>query len=756
MGRKDKPTAAEQEQAFSLGAQLRRERQAQIISLTDMARRVGYTKSYLSGVENGSIRASQKLVEQYERELQLPSGKLTAGLQIPSENQRSFEERPWSIPYQQNPFFTGRDEMLNRMHKQLTRMRRSPYAIAITGLAGIGKTQLAIEYAYQYRSYYQAVFWLRGDSSEVLLAEFANIAASPVLPIQNMSSQSVIIDSVKRWLRQNAPCLLIIDSLDTIQELVTLDKLLSQLGETRIILTTRLQAVGGIAQALELEKMESDAAALFLLQRVHALSSENSLDDVAGPERVDALEIAYVMDGLPLALDQAGSYIEETGCTLSHYLTLFAMQRAQLLRQRGFALDHPESVTTTWSLAFQAIQEANRSAADLLYLCAFLHPDAIYRDIVVEGASVLGSSLRPIAADPIALDQTIGELRKYSLVHSNPKTGVLTIHRLVQAVIKDLLDQGTQRSWAERVVRAMCEVFPLIEGVEVTEWKERRAKCRLYFAHAQVSSELIRQWRMVFVEAARLLSKLGKYLEDISAFADAERVFIEALEIDKQLEGTDIDQLILDYNDLAIVCEKQKNYKQAEIHYKEIFKMQQSAREQMQVSAAMIKVLRNYAAFLEAINRKEEALKIRESTAGQSQREVKHVTINDSDKAIMYQGTWESLDSEEESGDYGGNKHYTEDEKASFQYTFTGIGVAVIADTTSELSLGIVDIYIDDIYAQRKDLSKESEHLPQTVIFHTSRLEYGVHTIRGDLVKGAFALDALVIFTYEEPAVEAS
>ena len=84
------------------------------------------------------------------------------------------------------------------------------------------------------------------------------------------------------------------------------------------------------------------------------------------------------MDGLPLALDQAGAYIEETSCGLSGYLDLYQSYRSELLKRRGdLVSDHPESVATTWDISFKKIEEANPAATELLRFCAFLHPDEI-------------------------------------------------------------------------------------------------------------------------------------------------------------------------------------------------------------------------------------------------------------------------------------------------------------------------------------------------------------------------------------------
>src|SRR5260370_1627834 len=165
------------------------------------------------------------------------------------------------------------------------------------------------------------------------------------------------------------------------------------------------------------------------------------------------------MDGLPLALEQAGAYIEETGSSLSEYLELFRKQHIELLNwqsQLDLDLDARKTITSTWSLSFEKVEQANYAAAELLRFFTFLHPDAIPTEIISKGASFLTPRLQEVATNPIKLHEALGELRKYSLVRSTSDTRTLTIHRLVQTVLKDKMDHESQRLWAERVINVIA------------------------------------------------------------------------------------------------------------------------------------------------------------------------------------------------------------------------------------------------------------------------------------------------------------
>ena len=163
-----------------------------------------------------------------------------------------------------------------------------------------------------------------------------------------------------------------------------------------VLLTTRAQAVGAIARRVEIQEMGTEEGALFLLRRAKYIAEDAPLDAATEVDQATAKEIATQLDGLPLALDQAGAYIEETGCGLSGYLDLYRTTRRNSSDVVGaLASDHPDPVATTWALSFENIEKANPAAAELLRFCAFLHPDGIPEEVFSEGARNSGRCWEP-------------------------------------------------------------------------------------------------------------------------------------------------------------------------------------------------------------------------------------------------------------------------------------------------------------------------------------------------------------------------
>ena len=530
----------------------------------------------------------------------------------------------WNVPYQRNPFFTGREEVLNALYLglQANNIIALAHPQGISGLGGIGKTQTALEYAYRYGGEYDAVCWVRADSTIALVSSFMELAHLLDLPEQDERDQSIIVRAVLLWFQLHDRWLLIFDN---IEDLLVVEPFLPKAGQGHTVFTTRARALAAIAQFLEVEKMGPETGALLLLRRANFIPLQATLDLATSADRSIASQIVQELDGLPLALDQAGAYIRETPCSLEDYLALYQKRRFDLLQARGnLEKDYPASVATTWSLSFEKVKKTDPAAAELLDFVAFLAADSIPEKLLIEGGSYLGPGLTTVVSDPLALNATISTLLAYSLVRrdadSTVESQVLSIHRLVQTVLQDNMNGQKRRLWTQRAVQAVGQTFP---NTQFKAWR----LCDLWLPHAQICLYYINKDSIQTLEAAQLLNQTGVYLQKRGRFAEAEVPLQMALIMKEHLLGKDHQDVTGNLNNLAEFYRFQSNYEKAEqLHARALQIRKQNLGEMHPLVAESLNnlafVYRAGGGYTKAEPLQRQALEIRKKTLGPEHPDV--------------------------------------------------------------------------------------------------------------------------------------
>ena len=329
--------------------------------------------------------------------------------------------------------------MLAELRRRLRAGEAALVVQALYGLGGVGKTQLAIEYAHRFAADYDLVWWIDAEQPVLIPDQLAGLAARLDLP-----AGPTVAATVERLLAElggRDRWLLIFDNANRPQDIADY----RPGGAGHVLITSRAPGWGALGGRLEVDVLARAETVALLRARIPAM----------GEELADKL--AAELGDLPLAAAQAAGYLEQTDLPPGDYLRRFRTRRADLLT-RGDVVGYHGRVDTAWALSLERLSGADPAAVQLLELAAFLAPEPVPLSLIHDHAALLGEPLRTAAADPDALADTLGALVGYSLARRHADG--FQVHRLVQAVIRQQLPPDRQHATAHRAVALLAAASP--------------------------------------------------------------------------------------------------------------------------------------------------------------------------------------------------------------------------------------------------------------------------------------------------------
>ncbi|GAB3169115.1 NB-ARC domain-containing protein [Micromonospora palomenae] len=354
----------------------------------------------------------------------------------------------WNVA-RRNPAFTGRDAMLITLREKL---QAGQHAVvqALQGMGGVGKTQLAIEYAHRFAGEYELVWWIASEQPELIGEQLAALAAECGIAPTGTDTPTAV-HKLRGHLRQSLRWLIIFDNVED-RDAIT-DWLPD--GSGHVVVTSRSPVWAGVAQPVGVDVFaRSESVALLRTHLPHVSEAE-------------ADQLAEALGDLPLAVAQAADLLAETGMPVPDYLQTLDEHAADLLGGRP-PVGYPAPLGAAVRVATERLTREDPAAGQLLTLCAFLAPEPVPLHLFRHAPDqTLPEPLATTARSGIALDRTVGHITRYGLARPSGDGPIL--HRLTQAILKDTLTPEQRTTTREQVDQLLIAARP-DDGTDPAHW----------------------------------------------------------------------------------------------------------------------------------------------------------------------------------------------------------------------------------------------------------------------------------------------
>jgi len=416
--------------------------------------------------------------------------------ELPAQHPSLAAPEIWNVPVR-NPSFTGRLEMLSRLRHQLGGDSATVILpVALHGLGGVGKTQLALEFAHRFKAAYDLVWWVDAEQLELIDVSLAALAER--MDLSRTGSVPEDARAAREALRRGQPherWLLVFDNADEPDDLVPY--LPDPGAGGHLLITSRNQDWSRIVSPLQVDVF------------ARAESVERLTSCVEGLGVKDADTIAELVGDLPLAVDSAAAWLASTGTPVDQYLGSLASQTTRVLsldQPRGYALP----VAAVWSLSISRLREHEPAAAQLLELTAFMSPDGIATDLLFSDEAI--NALRRCdqsVTDSLAVGNLVREIVRLSLMH--PNAGQLRVHRLVQDAVQAQMTARIADDRRHEVHQILASFRPTVGNVDDWDNWPRYAQIWPHLTPSKAALCDEEPVRELMIDRVRYLWKIGEF-----------------------------------------------------------------------------------------------------------------------------------------------------------------------------------------------------------------------------------------------------
>ncbi|WP_326552528.1 FxSxx-COOH system tetratricopeptide repeat protein [Micromonospora sp. NBC_01813] len=420
-----------------------------------------------------------------------PSGRRTTSRHAPRFP--SGQPPIWEVP-QRNATFTGRSELLACLRDRLSADVTVVIPQALHGLGGVGKTQIALEYAHRFAVDYDIVWWISAEQPNLVRSSLAELAEELELPTGGDLGERV--DTVLDTLRLGEPYQRWLLVFDNAGDPADLERYLPQ-GPGHTVITTRDAGWARRATTIEVGVFSRAESVALLQRRVPTLSAPQ------------ADMLAEKLGDLPLVIEQAGALLAVTGMPVETYNELLDSRLAEVLSENP-----PPScgvpAAVTWRLSMDRLRRQMPAAAKLLEVCAFLAAEPIpisffYNERFIE---VL-LPMDPLLSEPLVQGRLVQEIGRYALARIDSGQSTIQLHPLVRAVIRDGLPEDEQQANRRHVHEILAGLNPR-DPDDTNHWRTYQQLHRHLEASGALGST-IPAVRQLVIDLVRYLWKRGDH-----------------------------------------------------------------------------------------------------------------------------------------------------------------------------------------------------------------------------------------------------
>ncbi|KAI9924003.1 hypothetical protein MW887_007461 [Aspergillus wentii] len=477
------------------------------------------------------------------------------------------------MPYARNPGFINRKPIVQQLRDRITPIGESHSRVALFGLGGVGKSQIAIEFSYQIHAECSqtSVFWIHASSTERFREGYYSILSECDIP-GSESEKCDKLSRVKHWLEnEHKDWLMVIDNADEASLFMSSGELsqsklkkekssaadlsilnyLPECAHGSILITTRNRAAG-------VKFTKSWPADLVEVQTMTETESKNLIKSTVTdhiPTELEMHQLSDLLDHLPLALVQASAFMQENMLSVGEYIEMYHDSdetRMDLLCESfetlGRDTEVPNAVATTLIVSINQIKERDPKAVEVLSLMAFLDQHDIAKNLVKQQVK-----------RPLELTKALGTLKSFSLIMANDQRESFSLHRLVQLVMRKWLI--IESAFENNAIQAMDVVAELFPNAIFENW----AICAAYLPHAQSVLRLVPELHGKLLRRRLYLQEgIAFYLWTQGYYREAEKLDLLIVEHNKREFGMEHPETLESIAGLASVYDHQGRWAEAE------------------------------------------------------------------------------------------------------------------------------------------------------------------------------------------------